>query len=59
VSRYILTTSADSHPLDCELDILIPSVDADHAEPLRALEIGEEHEIPQLGAPHLFVRRVS
>lgn len=23
------------------------------------LDVGDEHEVPRLGAPHLFVRRVS
>lgn len=58
-ARYVLTTSADSHELPCELGELLSRIDYCHAEPLRALEVGEEHEIPQFGMPNLFVKRVS
>jgi len=42
----------------CDLEEIIPYVDAAHAAPLYALAVGEEHEIPQVSSPSLFVTRV-
>lgn len=45
--------------VDLERDV-IRHVDADHAEPLRNLGVGEEYEIPQMsGMPPIFIKRVS
>jgi hypothetical protein len=42
-----------------DMEAIIRRVDADHAEPLRALEIGDDYEIPQSGAPPIYIVRVS
>jgi len=52
---------AERYELDgmpCDLADVLPYVDSEHALPLRALAIGDEHEIPQVGSPSLFVTRV-
>ena len=60
MSRHALrwTDRRDATPVDLEADV-IRRVDADHAEPLRALEVGEEYEIQQMGAPTLVIKRTS
>lgn len=54
--RQIYGRPADQ--VDLERDV-IRHVDADHAEPLRALKVGEEYEIGQVGMPPIFVKRIS
>jgi hypothetical protein len=58
-ARYEVRTSTDRVGAPCDLVDIIAMVDSEHEEPLRALEVGEEHEIPQVGAPHWFVVRTS
>lgn len=58
--RYTLRTLGRraGTTVDIERDV-IARVDPDHADTIRAMQPGDEYEIPQVGCPAWYVLRVS